>query len=158
MRHLGPRSSLLLAALPLWLASVDARADLIDPAEEACGKAGDACEVDGQAGACKAETCSRLDYSNMEADDTPGTREYECVRCIVGAKPEATPEATPAPTPSAEDDAKDVPKGGPDETKTSPEPATTAKGTRCAVEPTPTSLMSLLLGLGLLGLVARRRR
>lgn len=129
-----------LLALPLWLAAADARADLIDPAEEACGEAGKACTVDGQSGTCVAETCSRLDYSNPDPGGGPGTREYECVRCKLGVKP---PEAAPASK-----EAAPASKEGP--------PA--SKGSACAVDPTGTSLLSLGLGLGLLGLVTRRSR
>lgn len=143
-----------LTVLSLSLLAGEARADLIDPAEAACGAAGEACEIHGEKGVCKAETCSRLDYGNM-ADGTPGTEQYECVRCIPGEK-----AAEPAPEPAADDGdvkADEAPKGGP-EPKTDPTPTTTTKGTRCAVDPANTSMLSFVLGLGLLGLATRRRR
>lgn len=149
MRRSALRWSSRLVVVSLWLLSSSARADLIDPAEEACGKAGEACNVGGEEGACVAETCSRLDYGNM-ADGAPGTMEYECVRCVIGAEvTNAEPE--PKPTDPAATD-EPAPQGGP-----APEPKTTAKGTRCAVGPS-SSMMSLALGLGLLGLAVGRRR
>lgn len=145
----------LLTVLAGGLVAPRAHADVIDPSEEACGKAGDACTVLGKDGVCKAERCGRLDYSNPGPDGTPGTLEYDCVRCVEEAEPaepEPTPEATPEPTPEA------APEGGPTPAKASPEPSTSAKGTRCAVGPTTTSMLSFGLGLGLLGLAVRRRR
>lgn len=152
MRRLVLRWSPGLLVVPLWLLSADARADLIDPAEAACGKAGEACNVDGQAGVCVDETCSKLDYSNMGPDNTPGTRAYPCVRCKLGAKqaepaPTPTPAPTPAPPPEKQADAKQA---------GAPEPTATTKGTSCAVGPSASTL-SFVLGLGLLGLAVRRR-
>ncbi|MEX1367644.1 MAG: MYXO-CTERM sorting domain-containing protein [Nannocystaceae bacterium] len=141
----------LLTVLAGGLVAPLAHADVIDPAEEACDQAGDACTVGGRDGVCKAQTCARLDYSNPGPDGTPGTSEYDCVRCVEGEEP-AEPEATPEPTPEA------APEGGPSPAKASPEPSSSAKGTRCAVGPTTTSLLSFGLGLGLLGLAVRRRR
>ena len=123
MRSLASLASLVLVAS---LCTV-ARADAIDPAEEACGEVGKACSVGGRDGACVKDTCTRLDYGNM-ADGTPSTREYECVRCIPGATPEGS-------------------------AKTEPEP----EGSRCSVVPSTstTSLLLGVALLGLV--VARRR-
>jgi hypothetical protein len=148
MRRRVLRWSPRLLVVPLWLLGTSARADLIDPAEEACGKAGETCTVDGQSGVCVDETCSKLDYSNMGPDNVPGTRQYACVRCKIGAK-QAEPAPTPAPTPPPEKQA-DAKQAG------APEPTATTKGTSCAVGPSASTL-SFVLGLGLLGLAVRRR-
>lgn len=156
MRRLVLRWSPCVLVVPVWLWGSAARADLIDPAEEACGKAGEACTVDGQDGACVEQTCSKLDYSNMGPGNVPGTKEYPCARCVIGGKvttpaPTPTVEPTPTPTPAPAGEKKaDAPKAD------APEPTTTAKGTSCAVGAS-TSMMSLALGLGLLGLAVRRR-
>lgn len=151
------RSSLLLVTLPLASLSAVAVADVIDPAEEACGAAGQKCTIDGQDGACVAETCSRLDYGNPGPDGTPGTAEYECVRCIPGAAA-AAPEPEPEPEPAPDQDyAQDYQADDP-AANVGPEPQSTSKGTSCAVAPGTTSMMSVLFGLGLLGLALRRRR
>lgn len=146
--------SVLLATFTVGAWALPARADLIDPAEEACGEAETDCTVDGRDGVCKTQTCSKLDYGNPGPDGTPGTREYDCVRCVPGAQ-KAAPEPAPAP------DAKEEPKPGDGAAappKADPEPQSTSKGTSCTVESAPTSALSLLLGLGLLGLALRRRR
>ena len=144
-----------LLVVPLWLFGSGARADLIDPAESVCAEAGEPCTLDGRAGACVKQTCSRLDYSNMGPGNVPGTRQYECVRCEIGAevKPPTVPTvAEPAPAPTEDDAAAPT---SPAEPKAA-EPEKTSKGTRCAVGPS-TSVVSIMLGLGLLGLAVRRR-
>ncbi len=132
MRSIGLPSLSLFAVLAGGLVTSQARADLIDPAEEACGKAGEACTVDGRDGVCKTQTCSRLDYGSPGPDGTPTSKKYDCVRCAIGAK------AAEAPSNS------------------NPKPQ--GKGSGCSVEPITTSMLSFMLGLGLLGLAARRRR
>lgn len=157
--------SACLATLVLCSWATDARADVIDPAEEVCSKAGETCTLDGRDGACEAQICSRLDYGNPDPDGTPGTKDYECVRCVVGAKvaePAPPPTVDPPPDAKAEprpDDveAEPMPQGGAAPKPTDP-PKVATKGTRCTVEPTTTSMLSFALGLGLLGLAVRRRR
>lgn len=126
------RSSLVVLAL--WLVSASARADAIDPSVAACGEPGDACTLDGQPGACYATTCSRLSYgspgSGGPAPSGPTTVKYECAKCLPGARP-----AGAASEPSTE----------------------SSKGSSCAVGSTSTTLASLVLGLGLLGLATRRQ-
>ncbi|MCH9688527.1 MAG: hypothetical protein K0V04_44260 [Deltaproteobacteria bacterium] len=156
MRSLGLPSLSLLAVLAGGLASSQARADLIDPAEEACSKAGEACTVDGRDGVCKAETCSKLDYSNPGPSGSPGTRSYDCVRCAIGAK--AEPPAPTEPTPSKGAESPPTPDKAASKAAPDASPKPQAKGKGCSVEPATTSMLSFALGLGLLGLAVRRRR
>ena len=52
---------------------------------------GDACQTDAsKAGACQAQTCSRLDYSD---GSPPGTITYACLVCVAGASPSASVDA-----------------------------------------------------------------
>lgn len=68
-----------------------AHADVIPPDVDACqGKtAGEACSVMESAGACKDDTCSRVNYGAWDKDamPSPPTTSYACVRCIAGATP-----------------------------------------------------------------------
>lgn len=89
-----------LFALALTLPS-SARADEAPPLENiVCGsnKAGEACEVQGVAGTCVADTCSRLDYSQGVP---PKSVLRDCMRCQVGAPPAPPPPAIVAPAPAA---------------------------------------------------------
>ncbi len=89
-----------LFALALTLPS-SARADEAPPLENiVCGsnKAGEACEVQGVAGTCVADTCSRLDYSQGVP---PRSVLRDCMRCQVGAPPAPPPPAIVAPAPAA---------------------------------------------------------
>ncbi len=89
-----------LFALALALPS-SARADEAPPLENiVCGsnKAGEACEVQGVAGTCVADTCSRLDYSQGVP---PKSVLRDCMRCQVGAPPAPPPPAIVAPAPAA---------------------------------------------------------
>ncbi len=83
--------AVLLAALAVGGA---ARADVVPPDVEACNgrAAGAACMVMGGAsGACRNDTCSRIDYAgwNRDASATPPTMQYPCVRCVAGATVDA---------------------------------------------------------------------
>lgn len=83
--------AVLLAALAVGGA---ARADVVPPDVEACNgrAAGAACMVMGGAsGACRNDTCSRIDYPswNRDASATPPTMQYPCVRCVAGATVDA---------------------------------------------------------------------
>lgn len=132
MRRLPWISPLAIVALAVLGVAPRAHADEIDPAEEVCGKAGDACELDGNKGTCVKATCSKLDYGNMKEDEGgPSRREYECAKCVPGTTPESS------------------------EAKTDGE--TKAKGSSCSVG-SSTSMTSFAVGLLLLGVVARRRR
>lgn len=93
--NLGRRISPLLVLATLSLATGDAHADEIDPAEAACGEVGDSCEIDGKKGTCQKATCTTLDYSNM-ADGGPSTREYDCAKCVPGAKSKSSAEPEPS--------------------------------------------------------------
>ena len=89
-----------LFALALTLPS-SARADEAPPLENiVCGsnKAGEACEVQGVAGTCVADTCSRLDYSQGVP---PRSVLRDCMRCQVGAPPAPPPPAIVTPAPAA---------------------------------------------------------
>lgn len=90
----------LLFALALTLPS-SARADEAPPLENivcSSNKAGEACEVQGVAGTCVADTCSRLDYSQGVP---PRSVLRDCMRCQVGAPPAPPPPAIVAPAPAA---------------------------------------------------------
>ena len=143
MRLLGPSSLSVLFGLSVLLVGAEARADVIDPAEQACGEPGTACTLDGKAGACVKDTCTKLVYGGAPAADGKGQPErqhgprtvnYDCARCVPGA--------TPA-------------DGGADASKS--ETKSETKSSSCSVDVGPTTVTSLLLGLGLLGFVSRRR-
>ena len=94
----------LLFALALTLPS-SARADEAPPLENivcSSNKAGEACEVQGVAGTCVADTCSRLDYSQGVP---PRSVLRDCMRCQAGAPPPPPPPivepAPAAPAPAA---------------------------------------------------------
>ncbi|MEZ4449460.1 MAG: MYXO-CTERM sorting domain-containing protein [Nannocystaceae bacterium] len=128
----------LLAALASLALSGVAHADEGPPPENiVCGdkKVGDACEVDGAAGTCVADSCTRLDYSN---GTPPETVSYECLRCQPGAAPK--PEAQPAEKSAAE----------------APKPVETKSGCRIDGDDRGAPL-GLALGLALV-CVGRRRR
>ncbi|MEM7156680.1 MAG: MYXO-CTERM sorting domain-containing protein [Myxococcota bacterium] len=151
--RIGLGSSFLLAIAlgGAWVA--DARADVIDPAEEACSEAGTKCSFEGQDGYCQQTTCSRLDYSNREENGAPGFEEYDCVRCVAGAEPPKDEKAA-EPVPQGDGAKQGAVVADGDGEK----PAPVSKGNRCAFDPTGTSALSLILGFGLLGLAVRRRR
>lgn len=127
----------LLFALALTLPS-SARADEAPPLENivcSSNKAGEACEVQGVAGTCVADTCSRLDYSQGVP---PRSVLRDCMRCQVGAPPAPPPPAIVAPAPAA------------------PAPAAPAASTSGCHVASCTSMAPLLLLL-LAPLLGRRR-
>ncbi len=138
------RRFLFLFLFALSLPS-SARADEAPPLENiVCGsnKAGEACEVNGAAGTCVADTCSRLDYSQGVP---PKSVVRDCMRCQVGAPPATQPPAPAAPAPVAPAPAAPAPAA----------PAATTSG--CQVAPgTTTAPFLLLLFAPLLGRRARR--
>ncbi len=154
------------AFLTVLLFAGGARADLIDPAQAACGEAGTPCEVDGKKGVCKAKKCSKLDYSNPGPSGSPGTKQYDCVRCEPGAVPdEAVPaDATEDEKADAKGDAKADAKADAKTDKTAdakPDaktPSPPESKSSCSVGNAATSMTSVALGLLVLGFVARRRR
>ncbi len=87
---------LLLAAFLLThaLAAASARADVIPIDVEACtGRAaGAACVAGGTTGACQASECTRLSYGDAA---TPTVVEYDCLRCVPGARTGGGCSATP---------------------------------------------------------------
>lgn len=107
-----PRRALaLLVAVAALVAPALAHADEGPPPENiVCGdkKLGDACEVDGAAGACVSDSCVRLDYSG---GTPPETVRYECLRCQPGAaaKSDAAEKAPASADPAPA--AGDVPPG-----------------------------------------------
>lgn len=137
------RRFLLALILPLIL-PVSARADEAPPlADIVCGsnKVGEACEVNGAAGTCVADTCTRLDYSQGVP---PREVKRDCMRCQVAAPP--APAAAPvAAAPVAAAPAPAAPA--------SPPAATASSG--CRVAPGATVAPFLLL---LLVPLLRRRR
>lgn len=165
MRDLLLATSAFSAVL---LFGATAQADLIDPAEHVCAKAGEACEVDGKKGVCKAETCSKLDYSNLGPGGSPGTRSYDCVRCQVGAAPAEDTKDAKAPDAKAPDakalDAKDatpanVKASSKSDDKAAEKSSSTPEAkSGCSVSASTTSMASFAVGLLVLGFVARRRR
>lgn len=158
-----------------------ARADVIapNPVRDACGgkKAGDACELDGKPGACKASKCTR----NTGGVLNPSTIEEDCVICdATAAGKSADP---PTPTPANVDPPKDDPKAEPakeEPAKEEPAKAEPAKSEPAKSEPAKsepaksetkaeskggicsvgdaTPLASFATGLVLLALARRRRR
>lgn len=72
-----------LALGALLIVAAPARADVIDPTEDACrGKSrGDACTADGKGGTCQPDRCCRLDYSN---GTPPGQVCEDCLTCKPG--------------------------------------------------------------------------
>lgn len=90
-RNQAVAMGMLLAAMAV---GSGARADVVPPDVEACNgrAAGAACTVmGGAAGACRNDTCSRIDYAgwNRDASATPPTMQYPCVRCVAGATVDA---------------------------------------------------------------------
>lgn len=138
------RRFLLALIFPLTLPA-SARADEAPPlADIVCGsnRAGEACEVNGAAGTCVADTCTRLDYSQGVP---PREVQRECMRCQVVAPP--APAAAPgaaAPVPAAPAPAAPAPAA----------PAATASS-GCRVAPGTTVAPFLLL---LFAPLLRRRR
>jgi len=60
-------------------------ADVPPPNSEGCQNAskGARCRTDeGRSGVCETQTCSRLDYSNVDDAGTPGTSNYDCLICV----------------------------------------------------------------------------
>lgn len=169
-----------------------ARADVIspNPVRDVCGgkKAGDACELDGKPGACKASKCKRTVGGVLN----PSEIEEDCLVCDATAAGKSADAPTPTPTnvdtpkddpkaqPTKEEPAKDEPakeepakeepaKEEPakaEPTKAEPtksEPAKTdtkaeSKGGICSVAPDATPLASFAMGVLLLALARRRRR
>ena len=72
-----------------------ARADIITPDVTACKnkEAGEACTVEGEKGACQAQTCSRPNYPIKEGKKLEYT-EYDCVLCKPGVEPTKKLEKT----------------------------------------------------------------
>lgn len=68
-------------------------ADVTPPDVTACqGKSiGAACTEGSSSGACTAGKCSKLDYSGWDRDasSSPPTIQYDCVKCVAGATPDA---------------------------------------------------------------------
>lgn len=68
-------------------------ADVTPPDVSACqGKSlGAACGDGSSAGACAAGKCYKLDYSKWDRDasSSPPSVEYDCVKCVPGAAPDA---------------------------------------------------------------------
>lgn len=59
-------------------------ADVPPPNTYGCqnAAANDSCLTDdSKKGVCTTETCSGLDYSNLDDGGAPGSREYECLIC-----------------------------------------------------------------------------
>lgn len=157
--RIGLGSSLLFAVVLGGAWASDARADVIDPSEEACSEAGDKCSFDGQTGYCQKQTCTRLDYSSREENGAPGTMEYDCVRCVPGSTPPAEEKAAePAPEGDGANEADGAAQAPSVADGDAEQPAPVSKGNRCSFDPSGTSALSLLLGFGLLGLAVRRRR
>lgn len=68
-------------------------ADVTPPDVSACaGKSvGAACTNGTSAGACASGKCTKIDYSKWDRDASPSppTVEYDCVKCVGGASPDA---------------------------------------------------------------------
>lgn len=117
----------------LVISSTAAWADIPPSDTRDCGSktAGAACtRDDGSAGVCRAETCSKNDYSEGVP---PKRKNYPCLRCGFGDAPPTAP-AAPAEPPTAAPAAP--PTGGP------------AAEKKCNVSPellTPLSLLALAL-------------
>jgi len=174
-----------LLSLAMLGTATAAHADVITDEEAACRdkKEGDACSAQGKAGACATKKCGRLDYSK---GTPPTSKDVDCLWCVADAKAEATPEPTPAKTDAKPTDAKPTDAKPTDATPTDATPtdekATDAKATAdtkpvaakieakvsdskssgggCGsrIGGTPTSLVSLLVGAGLLAASRRRAR
>jgi MYXO-CTERM domain-containing protein len=155
-------------ALAMLVPCIDARADVITDEEAACRdkKAGDSCTAQGKAGSCVTKKCGRLDYSK---GTPPTSKEVDCLWCVGDAKAETAPAPTPAKTdakavepasdvkPSADTKPTAATDSKPSESK-SESKSSDGKSGGCgsSIGGTPTSLASLLVGVGLL--VAARRR
>jgi hypothetical protein len=138
----------LFACAVAWLGfAATARADAIDPdpPKDACASKadGDACDVDGKAGACKKTKCERRIGGVLN----PSVIQEDCLVCDPALQPKtAEPTATPAKADSP--------------TKASPPTKTAAvedatKSSVCSVSAERTPLASFGLGIVLL-LVARK--
>ncbi len=163
-----------------------ARADVIspNPVRDVCGgkKAGDACELDGKPGACKASKCKRTVGGVLN----PSEIEEDCLVCDATAAGKSADAPTPTPAnvdppkndpkaqPTKEEPAKEEPaKEEPtkeEPTKEEPakaeptksEPAKTdakaeSKGGICSLGTDATPLASFAMGVLLLALARRRR-
>lgn len=83
----------LLAPWLLGIGGLDAPAlaSIQSPPEEACAGKGvdDACTLpSGESGACKADKCNQLDYSQ---GSPPQSIEVDCIVCVAGAAPPPGP-------------------------------------------------------------------
>lgn len=145
----------LVAACVALTFAATARADLPPPeANVVCEgkKIGEACELDGQAGACVQDTCSRNDYSDGVP---PKSVSYDCPRCAVGETP--SEGGAPAPEPAPDPIATPEPIAGPEPAEDEPlvKASDSANKGGCAIDPT-TAGGPLLIAL--LALARRRRR
>jgi hypothetical protein len=147
----------LVAACVALTFAATARADLPPPeANVVCEgrKIGQACELDGQAGACVQDSCSRNDYSDGVP---PKTVTYDCPRCAVGETPSEVDAPAPEPAPEPEPIATPQPIAGPEPAADEPsvKASDSANKGGCAIA--PTSAGGALL-VALVGLLRRRRR
>lgn len=81
----------MFAGLSALVVDGPAHASIQSPPEEACaGKAvEDACTLpSGESGACKADKCNELDYSQ---GSPPQSIEVDCIVCVAGAAPPPGP-------------------------------------------------------------------
>jgi MYXO-CTERM domain-containing protein len=108
-----------------------ARADIVvpEPKRDACSgkKDNDACELEGKAGTCKKQTCSRKVGGVLN----PSVVDEDCILCDLA--PDKTKTEAPTPTPTDTDPPK------PDPTKpdpTAPSPAEPTKATPTTATPT----------------------
>jgi hypothetical protein len=149
----------MFAGLSALVIDGPAHASIQSPPEEACaGKAvDDACTLpSGESGACKAEKCNELDYSQ---GSPPQSVEVDCIVCVAGAAPPPGPgpvaiggdggASETAPATRAEAAAPAEPAG-----EATPEPPSSEA--RCSVTPGAGGWqISMLL---LAAVVAGRRR
>jgi len=98
MKSLFASASLFALAT---LLAIPVRADLAPPETQPCqGKAaGAACNYNG-AGACRSETCTKLDYANWDHDasTSPPSTTYACLKCVPGEGTATTTTTTTATT------------------------------------------------------------
>ena len=89
---------LLLTAFLATLGPTAASADVAPTNSYGCkdAEAGDSCLTDdNKKGGCVTQTCSGLDYSNLDDGGTPTSRTYDCLICDTSAADDGGCSAVP---------------------------------------------------------------
>ena len=127
MKSLFASASLFALAT---LLAIPVRADLAPPETQPCqGKAaGAACNYNG-AGACRSETCTKLDYANWDHDasTSPPSTTYACLKCVPGEGTATTTTTTTTTSTTTATKTDDNPPPAKDDGACSVGKSTTAK-------------------------------